>query len=267
MQKELENHVVAENPIETSTDYFSTLSARRSTELSEAVQINRNKFILPQKLDNIVNNGVGIPRNGSTNQNCYQSHMTTFRKNPYAFGKITKVGTVWSKVLSSKILVMKSCISQREILNMSHVMTKPTNECAPSKDSDQTGQMIRVFAVHMKKHWVLSYPLSAQWRLWSDWADAQADLSLRWTHTHFVGFVMSWLIWAMSQENMSSEVCDRVRLKPACSPTEASKSFGILKIEIRGIILISRQRITKMLIRLCRCAGWSAQVCTFVVCI
>ena len=25
----------------------------------------------------------------------------------------------------------------------------------------------------------------------SDWADAQADLSLRWAHSHFVGFVMS----------------------------------------------------------------------------
>ena len=29
---------------------------------------------------------------------------------------------------------------------------------------------------------------------WSDWDDAQADLSLRWVHTHFVGFVMMWLI-------------------------------------------------------------------------
>ena len=38
---------------------------------------------------------------------------------------------------------------------------------------------------------VLSYPLSAQQSLWSDWADAQADLSLRWAQTHFVGFVMS----------------------------------------------------------------------------
>ena len=27
----------------------------------------------------------------------------------------------------------------------------------------------------------------------SDWADAQADLSLRWVHSHFVGFVMRWL--------------------------------------------------------------------------
>ena len=27
----------------------------------------------------------------------------------------------------------------------------------------------------------------------SDWADDQADLSLRWAHTHFVGFVISLL--------------------------------------------------------------------------
>ena len=51
--------------------------------------------------------------------------------------------------------------------------------CAPSKDSDQPGHppsLIRVFAVCMKKAWVLSYPMSTQQRLWSDWADAQADL-------------------------------------------------------------------------------------------
>ena len=54
--------------------------------------------------------------------------------------------------------------------------------------------LIRVFAVRLKKPWALSYPLSAKRRLWSDWADAHADLSLRWAHTHFVGFVMSRLI-------------------------------------------------------------------------
>ena len=48
-----------------------------------------------------------------------------------------------------------------------------------------------VFAVRMKKPWVLSYPMNAQRRFWSDWVDAQADLSLCWAHTHFVGFVMS----------------------------------------------------------------------------
>ena len=39
-----------------------------------------------------------------------------------------------------------------------------------------------VFAVRMQKAWVLNYPLSE--------VDAQADLSCRWAHTHFVGFVM-----------------------------------------------------------------------------
>ena len=59
----------------------------------------------------------------------------------------------------------------------------------------------------MKKAWVLSYPLSGQRRLWSDWADSQADLSLRWAHTHFVGFVMSWLICCETDwELLKSEV-------------------------------------------------------------
>ena len=65
--------------------------------------------------------------------------------------------------------------------------------CAPSEDSDQPGHppsLIRVFAVRMKKPWIFSYPLCTQWRLWSDWADAQADLILRWVHSHSVGFVM-----------------------------------------------------------------------------
>ena len=51
-----------------------------------------------------------------------------------------------------------------------------------------------VFAVRIKKAWIFSYPLSTQQRLWSDWADAQADLNLHWMHSHFVGFVMRRLI-------------------------------------------------------------------------
>ena len=43
-----------------------------------------------------------------------------------------------------------------------------------------------VFAVRMMKPWVLSYPLSAQRRLWSDWA-----------HSHFVCFVMRRLIYVL----------------------------------------------------------------------
>ena len=70
--------------------------------------------------------------------------------------------------------------------------------CEPQ--CDKTNKMaclpslIRVFAVRIKKAWVLSYPLSAQRRLWSDWMDAQADLSLRWAHSHFFCFVKRWLM-------------------------------------------------------------------------
>ena len=61
--------------------------------------------------------------------------------------------------------------------------------CAPSEDSVQPGHppsLIRFSAVRLKQNWVLSYPLSAQRRLWSDWADAGHK-------SHFVGFVMRWL--------------------------------------------------------------------------
>ena len=87
------------------------------------------------------------------------------------------------------------------------------SDCAPIEDSDQSGHpptlirvfaipdqpghlpsLISIFAVRMRKAWVFSYPLSAHRRLWSGWADAQADLSLRWAHSHCVGFVMRRLI-------------------------------------------------------------------------
>ena len=72
--------------------------------------------------------------------------------------------------------------------------------CAPSGDLDQPGHplsLIRDFAVRMKTDWVLSYPLRAQWRLWSDWADAQADLSLCWAHMPFSAQLSRRLIsWA-----------------------------------------------------------------------
>ena len=53
-----------------------------------------------------------------------------------------------------------------------------------SEDSEPGNlpSLIRVFAAQMTKAWVLSYPLSAQQRLRSDWGNAQADLSLGWEH-------------------------------------------------------------------------------------
>ena len=87
----------------------------------------------------------------------------------------------------------RNFINRLQNLTMNEPQHDKTNKmaCAPSEDSDQLGQstsLIRVFAVRMKKAWVLSYPLSAQRRLWTDWADAQADLSLRWVNMPFCWF-------------------------------------------------------------------------------
>ena len=99
---------------------------------------------------------------------------------------------VWGRMWNSIASVPDLCFFIY-FVNWAASWQNQQSECAPSEDSDQPGHppsLIRVFAVRMKKAWVLSYPLSAQRRLWSDWADAQPDLSLRWAHSHFVGFVM-----------------------------------------------------------------------------
>ena len=57
---------------------------------------------------------------------------------------------------------------QKEVHNCAATWQNQQNECAPSEDWDQPRHppsLIRVFAVRMKKSWVLSYPLSAQRRL------------------------------------------------------------------------------------------------------
>ena len=68
------------------------------------------------------------------------------------------------------------------------------SDYAPSEDSDQPGhllRLIRVFAVPLMGSSGPKLSSCGQRRLWSDRADAQADLSLRWTHSHFL-LVLSW---------------------------------------------------------------------------
>ena len=100
--------------------------------------------------------------------------------------------------------------------------------CASSEDSNQPGHppsLIIVFAVRMKKAGILTYPLSAQRRLWSDWGDAQADLSLRWAHSHFVCFVMRRLRWTTSWENLFYAICEQQRCRSACASTQSDQSL------------------------------------------
>ena len=74
--------------------------------------------------------------------------------------------------------------------------------CAPSEDSDQPGhppRLIRVFAVHSMGSKGLKLSSCGQRRLWSEWADVQADLNLRWARMPFCNHVMPWLIWQRPQ--------------------------------------------------------------------
>ena len=98
---------------------------------------------------------------------------------------------VITSIWEQKVGLYASCVFVC-LVYLSSLITKPTKwPVWPAKTQISLGIF---FAVRMKKHCVLSYPLKAQRRLWSDWADAQADLSLRWAHSHFVGFVMRRLI-------------------------------------------------------------------------
>ena len=57
---------------------------------------------------------------------------------------------------------------------------------------------------------------------WSEWADAQADISLRWAHSHFVGFVMSWLKLFVFQD----EIRDDRPILPYHNRRTARKAFA-----------------------------------------
>ena len=75
-----------------------------------------------------------------------------------------------------------------------------TNKMAytPSEDSDQPGHSPSLISLCRPHEESLGseLPIERTARLWSDWADAQADLSLRWAHSHFVGLVMSRLMFS-----------------------------------------------------------------------
>ena len=97
--------------------------------------------------------------------------------------------------------MIKSYIYQSLMNNAFEPSNDKTNKMTvPSEDSDQTGRIslgIRpvwsVFAVHSRVAKEPSFLVSDS-EDWSDWADAQTDLSVRWAHNHFVRFVMRRLI-------------------------------------------------------------------------
>ena len=109
----------------------------------------------------------------------YFQNISNFRSQiTYSFVKcgasiiFSSVLQIWYVDLSEPVLWWLTLQTQESI--WAHDKTN-TMACTPSEDWDQLGHppsLIRVFAVSMKKAWVLSYH----------------DLSLRWAHMHFCWF-------------------------------------------------------------------------------
>ena len=102
------------------------------------------------------------------------------------------------------------------------------NECAPREDSDQPGHppsLISLRCPH-EESLGLSYPLSAQRRLWSDWMDAQADPSLRWAQS------LCWFCHVTAQ--IQTTVADPERV---CLDHPLNQNYFILIGNFRKICL------------------------------
>ena len=153
-----------------------------------------------------------------------------------------------------------SLISVFVIPSIDSIIPEPPHDktnklaCAPS--------LIRVFAVRMKKAWGLSYSLSIQWKLWSDWARVFAGRTVillvlscgispnfetlasfcSWTgcfESNLVHISEDRFTHDVTQMSLVTRkpvfgVCDQLRLKPACSATETSQRLEISNIETRG---------------------------------
>ena len=100
---------------------------------------------------------------------------------------------IWNLKQKQKFFLRRLTELNPRQFEMQHDKTNKI-ACAPSKDSDQPGHppsLISVFAVRFMGSLGPSASSCGQQRLWSDWANAQADLSLRWAHRSFCCFCLA----------------------------------------------------------------------------
>ena len=97
---------------------------------------------------------------------------------------------------------------------LSRNMTKPTKwHVCPVKTQISLG--IRpVWSESSLSTWRKLGPLATHWA--HSKGDAQADLSLCWAHSHFVGFVMGWLISIIAQHSLHVAGSSMDTLKVSC---------------------------------------------------
>ena len=122
---------------------------------------------------------------------------------------------------------------------LSRLLTRPTKWHVLTAKT-RMPRLIRVFTVYMKKHWVLSYPMSAQWRLirlggcpgWSEsslgcpgWSESSFGakvilLVLSQGGSFRMLFTYNAMYLSLVTRKPAFRVCDQVRHKPACTAPE-----------------------------------------------
>ena len=133
--------------------------------------------------------------------------------------------------------------------------------CVPSEDSDQPGHLfslIRVFAVHMRKAWVLSYPLSTPWRLWSVWVDAQTDLSLLWVLMPFCWF---YHVAAHLSQNTITPSKSQASSKDSDQPVHLRCMIRVFTVCVKNLWVLGYTMNPSQRLHLCGVLTWFCRYC------
>ena len=109
-----------------------------------------------------------------------------------------------------------------------------TNEVAvrPAKTQSSLGIRQVWSESSLCAHWVAKDPrfLHVDSEDWSDKADAQADLSLRWAHNNIVGFVMSRLIFTIKWASVCTifKIFHRGVMKKSFEPSHEERDISVV---------------------------------------
>ena len=120
---------------------------------------------------------------------------------------------ILKKVVNSDLQIVSPCSQANHMLYIPQMWDNLSSYSKMSVRPAKTQISLGIHPVWSESllctQWVAKDPsfLQTESEDWSDWADAKVDLSRRWAHSHFVGFVMSWLIFS-EQHNKNNKYYD-----------------------------------------------------------
>ncbi|KAL3831269.1 hypothetical protein ACJMK2_023042, partial [Sinanodonta woodiana] len=92
VKTELKFQAISEEPVRLATDFFAILASRQSAHSGTEFELDHSKFTLPENLEAILklnqseDTFPGSSQCCTPSPGCFQSHMTTFKENPFSYG-------------------------------------------------------------------------------------------------------------------------------------------------------------------------------------